>query len=148
MTDMRGGHDLSVVMVLLECVLISYLATLTQICCSQFSSWFGRSNKFYGSIRSPVQTLGQAVPGESLSLLEQVGRENASWRLGLGGCCKYNWEPGPTPSQISLPDPAQPRFSKCVYFKAAGVLKAAYVDLFHVPQTLAVDLSIHHGGGI
>lgn len=29
MTDMRGGHDLSVVMVLLECVLISYLATLT-----------------------------------------------------------------------------------------------------------------------
>lgn len=29
MTDMRGGDDLSVVMVLLECVLISYLDTLT-----------------------------------------------------------------------------------------------------------------------
>ena len=92
-------------------------------------------------------TLGQAVPGESLSLLEQVERENASCRLGLEGC-KYNWETGPTLSQTALSDPAQPRFSKCVYFKAAGVLKVAYLDLFLVPETLAMDMSIHNGGGI
>lgn len=101
----------------------------------------------YGSICSTVWTLGQAVPGESLSLLEQVERENASCRLGLEGC-KYNWETGPTLSQTALSDPAQPRFSKCVYFKAAGVLKVAYLDLFLVPETLAMDMSIHNGGGI
>lgn len=46
MTDVRGGCDLTVVLVLLECVLMSHVDMLIQICCNKFSSCFCRSNKF------------------------------------------------------------------------------------------------------
>lgn len=46
MTAMRGGRDLTVVLVLLARVLMSRIGTLTWICCSKFSSCFGRSNEF------------------------------------------------------------------------------------------------------
>ena len=78
----------------------------------------------------------------------------SAWAGGEGGCflgagpggwLGTSWEAGPTPSQTPLPGPAQPRFSKCVYFKAVGVLELHTLTLFRVPQTLAMDFSIHGG---